>query len=500
MSHEKLRDLRCRLGEIADVSAAISLLRWDQETYMPPKAASGRGQQLATLSAIGHRLLTAPELGRILHELNDSSDQLDADDAKLVSETLYDVTRAAKLPESFVKEFEETSSQAYEAWVTARKESQFAVFQPHLEKIVGLVRQKADYLGYADSPYDALVEDFERGMTASELHRLFTELAPRLSALVARIVAKPEGDDPEWLKGNWEESARWDMSVRVLRDMGYNFAAGRQDRSVHPFTMEMGLEDVRVTTRLSPDRLFDGLTASLHEGGHALYDQGFQEKDRRTTLAAGPSLGIHESQSRLWENMIGRSLPFWNYYTPMLREHFPSQLAGVEAEDVYRALNRVHPSLIRVEADECTYNLHIIVRFEIERALIEGQAKVSEIPEFWNAKITEYLGLAVPDDARGCLQDIHWSHGAVGYFPTYALGNLYAAQLFEAILRDIPDLWSHVEHGDFRPLLSWLRTHIHQYGRRKTAGELVRDASGQTPSNEPFLTYLTGKYGELYGL
>jgi carboxypeptidase Taq len=354
-------------------------------------------------------------------------------------------------------------------------------------------------LGYSGSPYNALLEDYERGMTAEQLGELFGALIPRQRELLQRLLPVPPHAEMPWLDNTWDEAAQWGFSLRVLADMGYDWDAGRQDKSVHPFTQQLDLYDVRITTRINPRNFFSALMASMHEGGHALYDQGFQPKDRRTPLASGPSLGIHESQSRLWENLIGRSLPFWRHYTPVLREHFPGMLDGVAPEQLYRALNRVSPGLIRVEADECTYNLHIALRFEIEVGLIEGRIEVGDIPELWNAKIMEYLDLEVPDDAQGCLQDIHWSHGAMGYFPTYALGNLYAAQLVNKMSKDMPDLWEFVGAGEFGPVLGWLREHVHRYGRRKTAVELVRDATGTPPSPEPYLEYLSTKYSALYG-
>ena len=491
---EQLKQLRDRLGEVADINAAIALLEWDQETYMPLKAADSRSLQLATISTLAHNLFTDPAVGDLLNALRDASPSVDPDDRSLIEETLYDYERATHLPASFVQSFSEARSRAFQAWLTARQQSDFALFEPHLRKIVELVRQKADLLGYEQSPYNALLEEFERGMTTEYLQGLFAILAREQSALVTSAASTEDASGAAWLDQTWDVGAQWSFTTRVLTDMGFDFDAGRQDRSVHPFTTGLDIRDVRITTRLDPRLLFSALQSSMHEGGHALYDQGYQEKDARTPLAQAPSLGMHESQSRLWENQIGRSLPFWEHYLPVLREHFPGQLDNVGAQDVYRAVNRVQPSFIRVEADECTYNLHVIVRFELELALVEGRLDVAEVPSAWNAKMKEYLGIDVPDDAHGCLQDIHWSHGAFGYFPTYALGNLYAAQLFDAVLRDIPGLWSHVAAGEFQPLREWLREHIHRYGRRKRAREFVRDISGAEPTPEPFMRHLRKKY------
>ena len=499
MRNPPLEEFRRKMGEVTDINSAIALLQWDQEVYMPPKGGEARGQQMATLSALAHRMFTDTKVGELIGAL-ENDESLDADSKKLVDETQYDYRNATKLPEEFVETFALEQSKAYESWIAARKSADFKAFQPQLETLVELLKQKADYLGYEETPYNALLEEYERGMTVKQLRTIFGELAEKQSALVERIVQSPNQPDTAWLDQTWDVNAQWDLTIRVLKDMGYDFDAGRQDKSVHPFTTNFDLYDVRVTTRLNENELFSALTGSIHEGGHALYEQGFRPEDRRTALAQAPSLGIHESQSRMWENMIGRSLPFWKYYAGAYRERFKGQLDSVTPEQMHRAINRVQPTFIRVEADECTYNLHVILRFEIEVALIEGDIQVADVPAVWNEKIKAYLGLDVPDDAQGCLQDIHWSHGSMGYFPTYALGNLYAAQLFETIEKDCPTLWQDVEEGKFSGLLDWLREHVHRFGRRKMAAEIVRDATGEDPSPAPSLRYLERKYSALYGL
>lgn len=498
MSQEKLETLKTRLGEVSDIHSAISLLHWDQEVMMPPKAAPGRGQQLATLSGLAHRLFTSPEIGDLLHELHEAG-TLTGDDATLVAEGLHDYTVATKLPETFVQKMAIAQSRAYEAWVKAREGSNFAEFQPHLETMVSLALEKADHLGYEGSPYNALLDEYERGMTADYLGKLFGDLAPRQSALVERIANAPQ-PDLAWLDQEWNPDTQWDLSVEILKEMGYDFEAGRQDKSVHPFSINFDTTDVRITTRINPRDLFTGLMGSMHEGGHALYEQGLRESDRRTPLGQAISLGIHESQSLLWEKRIGQSLPFWRRQSARLKGAYPGQIDGQSPVDLYRAINRVKRSFIRVDADECTYNLHVILRYEIERALIEGHMKVSEVPEAWNGKVKQYLGLDVPNDAQGCLQDIHWSHGSIGYFPTYALGNLYSAQLMEAVEAALPSLWADVEAGNFSPLLAWLRKNVHEVGRRMTASELITHVTGKGPSAEPFMNYLEKKYLALYGL
>lgn len=493
MENSALSALRERLGEVYDLRAALALLEWDEEVNMPPKGAPARGRQRATVSALLHRLFTSVETGRLL-DAAEAALGLEEDDVFLLRETRYDFERVRKLPESFVQRFAEEQSRAYQAWTKARAESSFEGFRPPLETLIELAREKAEYLGYSGSPYNALLEEFERGMTAEQLTPLFTELAQRQSALIERVGSQEDHEEDAWLAQTWNEEAQWALSLRVLEDMGYDFEAGRQDKAVHPFTTNFGIHDVRVTTRVSPCHLFSCLSSAMHEGGHALYEQGFREEDERTPLAEAPSLGLHESQSRLWENMIGRSAAFCAYSLPLLRQFFPGQLDGVHERQVYRAINRVRPSLIRVEADECTYNLHIILRFEIETALLEGRLQAREIPDLWNAKMKQYLGQEPPNDALGCLQDIHWSHGAFGYFPAYALGNLYAAQLFEQTLQDLPALWQDVQEGNFRPLLGWLRATIHRAGRRKTAPQLVESITGRPPEAGPFLRYLQKKY------
>ena len=497
----RVEELKAKTGEVIDVHAALALMHWDQEVFMPPKAAPARGRQLATLSAIGHKMFTDASMGDLLQGLMDERDALDYDARRLVEETHYDYEKATKLPAEFVEKMAEEQSKAYEAWTRSRQDGEFKTFEPHLETVVELLRQKAEYFGYEDSPYDALLNEYERGMTTKEVRDVFTPLAKEQSKIIDAIMDAGPKREFAWLESNtFDEDAQWNFTMQVLRDMGYDFEAGRQDKSVHPFTTNFDLYDVRVTTRVDTSEPFSALTGSIHEGGHALYEQGFLDSDRRTTLAEGVSLGIHESQSRMWENMIGRSLPFWQHYRDAFVAAHAPKLDACTAEELYQAVNLVQPSLIRVEADECTYNLHIVLRFEIEVALIEGDLKVADVPAAWNEKVKQYLGLDVPDDANGCLQDIHWSHASMGYFPTYALGNLYAAQLFEQISEDLPELDAQIGRAEFEPLLGWLRTHVHQLGRRKLPREIIEDVTGRAPDAQPFLDYLKKKYGALYGV
>ncbi len=487
-----------KLGEITDIRHTLALLQWDQEVCMPPKGAHARGLQMATLAGLEHRLFTDTETRLLIDALRDRNDILAPEQAALVREAAHDLDRAIRIPESLVRLFAEAQSRAYEEWVEARQTSDFGRFQPHLKTMVDFCREKAEYFGYEESPYDPLLDEYERGMTASKLRPIFDVLAARQSALVARIAESSNHPDVSWLDQDWNEAAQIRFCEEVLRDMGYDFGAGRQDKSVHPFTTTFDVQDVRITTRVNPRDFLSALSSSIHEGGHALYEQGLPKEFRRTPLSDAPSLGIHESQSRLWENIIGRSHPFFRKYLPRLRQLFPGQLDDVSPADLYRAANRVAPSLIRVDADECTYNLHVILRFEVEIALMEGSIRPEHVPELWNSKMRVYLGVDAPDDAHGCLQDIHWAHGSFGYFPTYALGNLYSAQLMEQAKKDIPDLLNNVERDAFPQLLAWLRDRVHRHGRMKNAAEIIESATGTPPSPEPFLRYLEEKYAVLY--
>ena len=487
------------MGKIIDIHAVLSLMHWDLEVYMPPKGSPARGQQLSTLSGIAHQHMTDPALGGMLSALEGST-SLNADGVATVREIRRDYDLATQLPESYVTTFAEVQNKAYQAWVSAREQNDFSVFQPHLESLVDLLKQRADLIGYEGSPYNALLDEYEPGMTVAEIKPIFADLAVRQSTLIEKIMQSPNHPDVSWTDQIWDEEKQLDFTVDVLRDIGYDFEAGRQDKSLHPFTTNFDVNDVRITTRVHEREIFSALTGSIHEGGHAPYEQGFLPSDQRTILGQAASLGIHESQSRMWENMIGRSLPFWQHYASKITSLYGSQLDGIGADELYRAVNEVRPSLIRVEADECTYNLHLILRFEIELALIEGDLKVAEVPEAWNAKMKQYLGLDVPSDAEGCLQDIHWSHGSMGYFPTYTLGNLYAAQLFEQLEVELPELWTQVGQGEFSPLLKWLRSHVHEVGRRRSPAEIVEDATGKPASSEAYMRYLESKYGALYGL
>jgi carboxypeptidase Taq len=424
----------------------------------------------------------------------------DSDEVRLlrVTRRLYEKER--KVPSDFVAEFSRVTALANQTWQQARAESKFSIFQPHLETIVDLRRQYADFFAPYDSVYDPLLDDFEPGMKTAQVRSIFEDLRPQQVALIQEIAARGPVVDDAILYRHYDEDKQWTFGIEVIKRYGYDLNRGRQDRTAHPFTTDFNTGDVRITTRFDPDYLSDSLFSTLHEAGHALYGQGIPPGFDRTPLASALSLAIHESQSRTWENLVGRSRPFWKAFYPRLQQLFPEVLGDVGLEDFYRAVNKVSPSLIRVNADEATYNLHIMLRFALEVSLMERTLEVPDLPEAWNSRMREYLGLTPPDDAKGVLQDIHWSFGGIGYFPTYALGNLVASQLWEAALREIPDLPKQIEKAEFGPLLAWQREKLHRHGAKFDPMELIEQATGAPLSPDPYLRYLRGKFGEIYNL
>jgi len=498
---EKLNQLKNLLAEIHALQGATAVLGWDMQVNMPSGGFEGRGKQLAVLETLAHQKATSEEMGRLLDDLKKETAGLDpdSDDARLVKVTARHYDKQTRVPASMVAAMAEATSVGHEIWQRARANNDFAAFQPQLEKIVDLVRQYAALFSPVDHPYDALLDDYEPGMKTSEVQAIFGELRTEQVKLIREIAAQPQVDDA-FLHKNYSEQGQWDFGVEVMTAFGYDWNRGRQDKSAHPFTTSFGTGDVRLTTRVFPDLPMSSLMSSMHECGHALYEQGMSPKYEGTPLSMASSMALHESQSRMWENLVGRSLPFWKHYFPRMREYFPEQLAGIKLNDFYRAINRVEPSLIRVEADEATYNLHIMLRMEIEIALLEGSLAVRDLPEIWNTRMQEYLGITPPNDRLGVLQDVHWSGGMFGYFPTYALGNLVSAQLWEKIHEAIPDLEQQIEAGQFGSLLEWLRANIHVRGAKYEPQELVQMVTGERINPRPYLRYLRGKYGEVYGL
>ncbi len=496
---EKFTELRRLLARVGDLNAAADVLEWDQETYMPPGAAAVRAQQIATLRKLAHEYLTADEIGNLLSDL---SAQLnghapDSLEASLIRVSRRDYDRATRVPARLIAEMAEAVGLAKHAWKMARETNAFDTFAPHLERLVELNLQKAEALGYEDRLYDALLDEYELGMRTSDVERIFESLRAELVPIVQAIAEQPQPDD-SFLHRHFDSRKQWNFTLEVLRDLGYDFNRGRQDVSAHPFSTSFAITDVRVTTRVNENYFPTALFGSMHEAGHAMYEQGIDPSLERTPLAAGTSLGMHESQSRLWENQVGRSLAFWTHYYPKLRQIFPEQLSDVSLEAFHRALNRVQPSLIRVEADEVTYNLHIMLRFELENALVERQIAIRDLPDLWNARMEEYLGILPDSDANGVLQDIHWSLGTLGYFPTYALGNLMSAQLFGQAKEDVPDLDDQIASGRFDGLLGWLREHVHRYGRELTATQILERATGEGLQARSWLAYIRARYSHIY--
>ncbi|KAF0107966.1 MAG: carboxypeptidase Taq [Anaerolineaceae bacterium] len=497
---EKLQQLKEILAELADLNGAAAILGWDQQTYMPPGAAELRGNQLGTLGRIVHDKGTSPEVGKLLEELKPYAAGLDpdSDDARLVKVTAKDYEKALRVPADHIVKFAEVTAVAQGAWVEARQKSDFSIFLPHLEKVVELRREYVSFFPEVDHPYDAILDDFEPGMKTADVKAIFDGLRPKQVELIKAISQKPQVDDG-FLHQPFDEKKQWDFGVEIITKFGYDWKSGRQDKAPHPFTQGAGRTDVRITTRVDPNFLNPMLFGTMHECGHALYGLGSAPALDRTGLDGGASLAVHESQSRMWENLVGRSLPMWECFYPRLQEVFP-QLKNIPLDKFYKGINKVQPSFIRVEADEATYNMHIMLRLEIEIALMEGKVAVKDLPALWNAKMQEYLGVTPPNDAKGVLQDIHWSGGMVGYFSTYALGNLMSAQLWEKINQQIPNLPDQVRAGKFEELLGWLRANIHAHGRKFEPQELIQKVTGSRIDPAPYMRYLTKKYSEIYGL
>lgn len=497
-----LEELRKRTAQIVRLAQVYGLLEWDQQTYMPPGAAEARAEQCATLSRLIHDLMTTEEYGGLLAQSEQDLDGADpdSDDARLLVVARRHYDQATRVPSDLVAELARHAALSQEVWVRARQQNDFAAFMPYLKRMVELTRRMAECLGYKSHIYDALIDRYEPGTTTADVAAMFSGMKPQLVALVHAIAASPVKASDAALHGDFPVAAQRDLTWRVVQALGYDTHRGRQDEAAHPFCSNFSRNDVRITTRFDPGFLSQALYASIHETGHALYEQGSPPQYEGTEMAGGASLGVHESQSRLWENMVGRSRAFSRYLLPLLKSAFPAACAPLDAETLYRAANRVAPSFIRVEADEVTYNLHILLRFELECRLLEGSLTVEDLPAAWNQKMQENLGITPPDDSLGCLQDVHWSGGLIGYFPTYSIGNLLAGQLWRQLRADIPDMPSKIESGEFAPILDWLREHVHRYGAKYFPRELVLKATGEPLSAGPFTDYLREKYDELYRL
>jgi carboxypeptidase Taq len=498
----QIAELRRELAEVTDLRNAERLLEWDQQTMMPPRGGQARADAIATLERITHDRFVSADTGHLLEAaagaLNGASP--DSDDARLVKVVRRQWEKARRVPSDLAAELAHAGSVGQEAWVDARARSDFAAFAPFLKRNLELARRYVDCFEGFDSPYDVLLDDYEQGMKSAQVATLFSELRSQLVPLLARIVEHGQRVDDSPVHGDFPVERQRSLVSEVVTLMGFDPKGWRIDDAVHPFATSLGSADVRITTRWDESYFPSGLYGAMHECGHGLYEAGIDSSLARTPLGSAQSLGLHESQSRLWENMVGRSGAFCRFLAPHVAELFPGSSSGLDAESLYRAVNSVQPSFIRVEADEVTYGLHIILRFELEQELIEGTLSVDELPETWNARFKEYLGLDVPDDAHGVLQDVHWSAGLIGYFPTYAIGNIVAGQLWEKATADIGALDEHLAAGELTPLREWLRENVHRHGSKFELPELLARVVGGPIDVKPYIAYLTRKATEVYGL
>jgi carboxypeptidase Taq len=489
---------RSKMRLIADVRNANAVLQWDQETNLPPKGASFRGQQISTLSEISHRLFSEEELGNLLQDLL-GRDDLSAGQKRNVQLTHEDYVKNKKYSSEFVRALSEQVNKAFHSWIEARKKNAFSVYEKDLDALIALKKQEADILGFEHHPYNALVNEYEKGATVELLDRTFTHLLPTLKDLLDKIAASPQVDD-SFLQQEFPKKNQWDWSMELIKKLNFDFEAGRQDISEHPFSISFNRNDVRITTRVDETDFGNMTWSCIHETGHGLYEQGLPEEHYGLPLGEACSYSIHESQSRLWENNVGRGLPFWQHFYPMLLSHFPKQFDRVDVTQFFKGINKVQPSFVRTEADEITYHFHVYIRYELEKKLIEGSISTKDIPAFWNEHYKKYLGVDVPDDKKGCLQDVHWSHGSFGYFPTYSLGSFYAAQFYTAAKLQVKDLETNIKAGDLQPLLLWLRDRVHQKGRFFTSEQLCKEITGTTLDVSYFMNYLLDKYVSIYTL
>ena len=494
-----LDHLNALIAESVDLRHAADLVEWDERVYMPPGGAPVHAEMAATLRRLSHEQFTSTRLADALAaaEAATRAADPDGDETRMVAVTRRDFDKATKVPGEFVAEHARVISAAQHAWGEARAASDFGAFRPHLERIVELKRQYVTFFPPTEHAYDVLLDDYEPGLKTTDVHTVFDALRSRQVTLVRQLAERRQIDDA-FLRVPYPEQQLIDFSEEVIRAFGFDFARGRQDKSLHPFCTSFGSDDVRITTRFVATYPLSLLFGTMHETGHALYEQGVSSRYQRTMLEGGASLGVHESQSRLWENIVGRSLPFWQHFFPTLQERFPAQLGGVTLDAFYRAINRVERSLIRVEADEATYNLHVMLRVELEIALIEGRIEVRDLEEAWNSRMRDYLGVSPSTAATGILQDIHWSAGLLGYFATYTLGNVIAAQLAQTFRAQHASFDADMQRGDFSALLQWLRTNLHQHGRKFEPNELVQRITGGGIDPAPYLGYLEDKYLSVY--
>ena len=500
----KFKYLKTRLAEIHDLGKAAGLLSWDQQTLMPAKGGAVRAEQLATLQRVIHEKFTAPEIGRLLEDLRPYEASLphDSDEASLIRVTRRDYEKETKVPGDLRAEMTRTNILSRQAWVAARQQADFALFLPHLQKVVELKHKYIECFddANAESVYDPLLDDFEPGMKTAEVKAVFDDLKQDLVPLIAAINERVDSVSDACLHQPFPAEKQREFCLSLIERFGFQTDSWRLDPTVHPFASSVCTTDIRITTRYYPDYIGPALFGSMHECGHGLYENGISPALERTPLCRGTSSGLHESQSRMWENLVGRSRPFWKFFFPKLQAAFPEQFKSVDAEGFYRAVNKVQPSFIRVEADEATYNLHIILRFELEQEIMEGKLALKDVAEAWNARMKAYLGIDAPDAAQGVLQDVHWSSGLFGYFPTYSLGNIISCQIWEKALEAMPDLYTQFERGEFMTLREWLRENLHRHGRKFTPVEMLQKVAGSAITVGPYVKYLKTKLGEIYGL
>lgn len=483
---------------IADVKNANAVLQWDQETYLPAKGASFRGQQISTLSEISHRLFSEEELGNLLQELLLKND-LSAEQKRNIERTNEDYLKNKKYTSEFVRKLSEQVNKAFHSWIESRKQNSFAVYEKDLDTLIQLKREEAQILGYEHHPYNALLDEFEKGATVELLDKTFDHLLPTLKDLLDKILGRPQVDN-SFLKQDFQKQQQWNWGMELIKKLDFDFDAGRQDISEHPFSVSFNRNDVRITTRIDENDFGNMTWSCIHETGHALYEQGLPEDQYGLPLGEACSYSIHESQSRLWENNVGRSLHFWHYHYPVLQKHFPDQFQKISLDQFYKGINRVQPSFIRTEADELTYHFHVYIRYELEKKLLDTTLSTRDIPQYWNEHYKKYLSIDVPNDKNGCLQDVHWSHGSFGYFPTYSLGSFYAAQFYETARAQLKNLENEIENGNTIPLLNWLRENVHSKGRFFTSEGLCHKVTGRGLDVNYFVNYLLEKYVSIYTL
>lgn len=493
---KKLADLKSRLSEAEDMGSVASLLNWDQSTYMPPGGAPARGRQMALIGRLSHQMLTDPEIGRLLDDLQPYRESLDpdSDDAAYlrVARRAYD--QFACVPGDLMAEFYQHRAVAYQTWATARPANDFTAVRPMLEKTLDLSRRLASHFPGYDHIADPLIDFADEGMKAETIRKVFGELRAELVPLLREVMERPEVDD-SCLYQTYPEEGQRAFGEKVIGKLGYDFERGRQDKTHHPFMTKFSLGDVRITTRFQPDFLANGLFSTIHESGHAMYEQGIDMAYEGSPLGNGASAGIHESQSRLWENVVGRSRVFWRYFYPQLQEVFPKQLGDVELDTFYAAINKVQPSLIRTEADQMTYDLHVMIRFDLELALLEGTLDVADLPDAWRARYESDLGVAPPDDRDGVMQDVHWYGGLIGgSFQGYTLGNILSAAFYQQALLAHPEIPADIGRGEFETLHGWLRDNIYRYGSKFTPDQLIERVTGAPLSIDPYMAYLRGKF------